>query len=96
MMKSEPPDQYEELKALLSKSFSPEEGEDAPPIPIKSAIESGTNMAERTPQLTHLPRAAMNHSSQGFPAVGPAPIQWRAGRSSTRSGSRLSPDSRSK
>ena len=32
-MKSESPDQYEELKALLSKSFSPEEGEDAPPIP---------------------------------------------------------------
>ena len=32
-MKSEPPDQYEELKALLSKSFSAEEGEDIPPIP---------------------------------------------------------------
>ena len=32
-MKSEPSDQYEELKALLSKSFSAEEGEDIPPIP---------------------------------------------------------------
>ena len=32
-MKSEPPDQYEELKALLSKSFSAEEGEDIPPMP---------------------------------------------------------------
>ena len=32
-MKSEPSDQYEELKVVLSKSFSAEEGEDIPPIP---------------------------------------------------------------
>jgi len=32
-MKSEPSDHYEELKALLSKSFHSEEGEDVPPIP---------------------------------------------------------------
>jgi hypothetical protein len=32
-MKSEPSDHYKELKALLSKSFSAEEGEDVPPLP---------------------------------------------------------------
>ncbi len=41
-MKSEPSDQYEELKALLSKSFSAEEGEDVPPIPdqIRDRIQN--------------------------------------------------------
>ena len=40
-MKSDPSDQYEELKALLSKSFSAEEGEDVPPIPdqIRNRIQ---------------------------------------------------------
>ena len=32
-MKNEPSDQHEELKALLSRSFRSEEGDDAPPLP---------------------------------------------------------------
>lgn len=32
-MNTEPSDQHEELKALLSRSFHSEEGEDAPPLP---------------------------------------------------------------
>ena len=32
-MKSEPSDQHEELKALLSRSFRSEEGDDVPPLP---------------------------------------------------------------
>ena len=32
-MKTEPSDQYEELKALLSQSFRSEDGEDVPPLP---------------------------------------------------------------
>ena len=41
-MKSEPSDHYEELKALLSESFSAEEGEDVPPIPdqIRDRIQN--------------------------------------------------------
>ena len=53
-MKSEPSDQYEELKALLSKSFSAEEGEDVPPIPdqIRDRIQAQYGRTNDTSNAT--------------------------------------------
>ena len=57
-MKTEPSDQYEELKALLSQSFRSEDGEDVPPLPedLRDRIRSqyGRNLATgSTPTAEH-------------------------------------------